>query len=74
MCCCENKGHHKSKNHGCSCGSGGHHGCSCGCGGHSFGPALWTRDEKVAWLEKRLDGLREEVKAVEERIAALKGE
>jgi hypothetical protein len=76
MCCCGDKGHHD-----CSCGcgghshKGGHQGCSCGCGGHSgFGPALWTRDEKVAWLQERLDGLREQAKAVEERIAALKAE
>jgi 16S rRNA G527 N7-methylase RsmG len=35
---------------------------------------LWTRAEKVAWLEQVLEGLREEVQAVEERIEALKGE
>lgn len=72
MCCCGDKGQHD-----CGCGGhshkGGHHG-SCGCGGHSFGPAFWTRDEKVVWLQERLDGLREQVKAVEERIAALKAE
>ncbi len=66
---CGDKGHHKGGSHDC----GGHHGCSCGCGGH-FGPTFWTRDEKIAWLEKRLDGLREQVKAIEERIVALKSE
>jgi hypothetical protein len=75
MCGCGHKGHHKSGHHGCSCGCGGHHGCSCGCDEHSrFGPNFWTKDEKIAWLEKRLDDLREQVKAVEERIAALKAE
>ncbi len=57
----------------CNCGDKGHH-KGCGCGGHSFGPAFWTKDEKIAWLEKRLDGLREQVQAVEERITALKSE
>jgi hypothetical protein len=69
--CCESKGHHGGK-HG---HRGHHHGGSCCCGGHSCsGPAFWTRAEKVAWLEQVLEGLREEVQAVEERIAALKGE
>ena len=75
MCCCGHKGHHGGS---CGCGGrshrGGHHGRSCGCGEHSFGPALWTKDEKIAWLQERLDGLQEQVKAVEERIAALKAE
>jgi hypothetical protein len=35
---------------------------------------LWTRAEKIDWLEQVLEGLREEVQAVEERIGALKGE
>lgn len=39
-----------------------------------FGPRFWTKKEKIAWLEQYLEGLREEVKAVEERIATLKGE
>jgi len=39
-----------------------------------LGPGFWTKAEKVAWLEQVLEGLQEEVKAVEERIAALKGE
>jgi hypothetical protein len=69
--CCESKGHHGSQHRH----RGHHHGGSCCCGGHScFGPGFWTRAEKVAWLEQVLEGLREEVQAVEERIAALKGE
>ena len=67
--CCEHKGHHGGKHQRHHCG------CSCCCGGHSgFGPALWTREEKIAWLEEHLQGLREEAKAVEERVAALKAE
>ena len=70
--CCESKGHHggmhRHRGHH-------HHGASCCCGAHScFGPGLWTRAEKIAWLEEVLEGMREEVQAVEERIAALKGE
>ena len=69
--CCESESHrggwHRGHRHGCSCG--------CGCGGHSrFGPRFWTKKEKIAWLEEYLEGLREEAQAVEERIAALKGE
>ena len=69
--CCESESHrggrYRGHRHGGSCG--------CGCGGHSrFGPRFWTKKEKVAWLEEYLGGLREEAQAVEERIAALKGE
>jgi hypothetical protein len=54
---------------------GHHHGSSCDCGCSSrFGPRFWTKDEKIAWLEQYLEGLQEEAKAAEERIAALKGE
>ena len=66
--CCEHEGHHGHRRHH-------RHGDSCGCGGHSrLGPCFWTKVEKIAWLEQYLEGLREEAKAVEERIAALKGE
>jgi hypothetical protein len=69
--CCESRGHHEGKRPH----RGHHRGGSCCCGGHScLGPGFWTRAEKVAWLEQVLEGLREEVQAVEERIAALKGE
>jgi hypothetical protein len=64
--CCESEHHRGGKRRG------HHHGCCCGHSG--FGPCFWTKEEKVAWLEQYLEGLREEVKAVEERIAALKGE
>jgi hypothetical protein len=39
-----------------------------------FGPCSRTKKEEAAWLEQYLEGLREEAKAVEERIAELKGE
>jgi hypothetical protein len=62
--CCETEGHH-----------GGHHqGGSCGCGCSTSGPAFWTKAEKIARLEQVLADLQEETKAVEARIAALKGE
>ena len=54
---------------------GHHHGGSRCCGGHSRpGLCFWTEKEKTAWLERYLEGLREEAKAVEERITALKEE
>ena len=65
--CCGTEGHHAGW-HG-----GRHHGCSCGCGGpFRFGPRFWTEKEKIAWLEQYLEGLREEAKAVEERVAEMK--
>jgi hypothetical protein len=52
-----------------------HHGGFCACDGHSrLGPGFWTEKEKIAWLEKYLEWLKEEAKAVEERIAALREE
>jgi hypothetical protein len=67
--CCGPEGHHGGRPWG------HHHGSSCCCGGHSRpGLCFWTEKEKSAWLEQYLGSLREEVKAVEERIAALKEE
>lgn len=67
--CCESKGHHSGWHWGY------HHGGFCACSEpFRFGPRFWTGKEKTAWLEQYLQGLREEAKAVEERIAALKGE
>jgi hypothetical protein len=31
-----------------------------------------TKEDKLAWLERRREGLQQETKAVEERIAELK--
>ena len=66
--CCGPESHHGGRHWG------HHHGGSCGCGGHfRFGPRFWTKKEKIAWLEQYLEDLREEAKAVEERVAGLKG-
>jgi hypothetical protein len=63
--CCGTTSHH----------GWGHHAAFCGCMGSThFGPCFATREEKTAWLEKCLESLREEAKAVEERIAALNEE
>jgi hypothetical protein len=35
---------------------------------------LWTKAEKIAWLEERLEELKKEAQAYEERIAALQAE
>lgn len=70
---CGHRGHHHGgrhggHRHGRSCGCGG----SCECGGPShFRRRFWTKEEKIAWLEQYLADLREEAKAVEERIAAM---
>lgn len=76
-CGCE-KGHGGRREHhggSCRCGCGNQHGGSCSCGRRFHAsPAFWTRSEKVAWLEKELEGLQEQVQALQERIAALKGE
>ena len=66
MCC----------NSNCGCGDKhGHHGKSCDCHkGAQFGHWLWTKAEKITWLEDRLTELKDEVKAYEDRIAALKAE
>jgi hypothetical protein len=67
--CCGHESHHRGRR------GGHHHGGPCCCDGYSrFGPRFWTKKEKIAWLEEYLEGLREEAKAVEERIAALSGE
>ncbi len=82
-------GHHMGRHYGDSCGchesSGRHHGGhdmdqhqgdSCGCheSFHSWPRRIWTQKEQISYLEQYLADLREEVKAVEERIAALPGE
>ena len=67
--CCGSESHHGGRHRG------HHHGGSCCCGGpFGFGPRFWTKKEKTAWLKQYLESLQEEAKAVEERIAALKGE
>jgi hypothetical protein len=38
------------------------------------GPRFLTKEEETAWLERYLESLREEAKAIEERIAEMKEE
>ena len=75
---CGHKGHHGGSHrghHGWGCGCGRHHGESSGCGqrGH-FQRRFWTKEEQIAGLERYLESLQEEAKAVQERIAEMKGE
>jgi hypothetical protein len=73
---------HQAGRHGhghdraCGCGHRHHssYAANCGCHSFHFGPRFPTREEKVSWLEQYLEGLQEEAKAVEERIAKLKAE
>jgi hypothetical protein len=66
--CCENealyirphKGHQPEEADGCDCAI--------------FGPAFWSRKEKIERLEKCLAQLKQKAKEVEERIGALKTE
>ena len=39
-----------------------------------FGRRFWTREERIAHLERYLEALRAEAQAVEERLAELKGQ
>jgi hypothetical protein len=67
--CCGHESHHGGGHRG------HHHGGSCACDGHAdIGPCFWTKKEKIAWLEEYLKDFQDEVKSIEERIAALKGE
>jgi hypothetical protein len=67
--CCESESHHGGRHRG------RHHSGSCKCGGHTnLGPCFWTKKEKIAQLEERLENLQAEVKAIKERITALNEE
>ena len=66
------------------CATGSHHGfqrmghhdvCFCGCDDPGyFRPRFVTKKQRIARLEKHLEELRDESKAVEEHIAQLKKE
>ena len=66
------------------CTTGSHHGvqrwgpqdaCFCGCNEPGyFRPRFMTNKRRIANLEKHLEDLRDEVKAVEEHIAQIKKE
>ena len=47
--------------------------CGCGCGAHGW-RRFQTQEETIGRLERYLEELQKEAQAVEERIAALKGE
>jgi len=67
--CCGHESHRSGRHWGL------HHGAFCACGGpFHFGRRFWTKKERASWLEQYLEALREEVNAVEERIAELKEE
>lgn len=56
---------------GCGCGCG----CGCNCGrGGGFERRFLTKEEKIAELQEYLESLQKEAQAVEEHIAALRGE
>jgi len=69
MCC--GTQHHHSSGHCAPHFSGHHHAGSCACG---FVRRPVTKEEQAARLERYLESLQEEAKAVEEQIATLRGE
>lgn len=66
------------------CNTGSHHGaqrwgeqefCPCGCLGVEYPkPRFMTQKQRIANLEKHLEALQEEAKAVKEHIAEIKTE
>ena len=49
--------------------------CFCGCDGPpDLRPRFMTKKQRIAELEKHLESLRDEAKAVEERIAQIQKE
>ena len=69
---------HQGHPHGgyCRCGHPRHHhGDSCGCGTPFYGGRrFWTKEEKIARLERYLESLENEAQAVKEHIAQMTGE
>ncbi len=63
--CCLNMIHYRGHYHGGFCG--------CNSAFPSAPRRVWSQREEIGYFEQYLEGLREEVKAVEERIAELKG-
>lgn len=67
--------------HGCGCGAPDtvHHGsCGCHCGpssyeDHGFRRRYATREERIAELERYLEGLQAEAQAVQERLDEMRG-
>jgi hypothetical protein len=73
---CGHEGHHHGDACGCGCGrSRHHHGDDCGCGTPLHGGRrFWTREERIARLERYLESLKKEAQAVKEQIAEMTGE
>lgn len=66
MCCTT------SRHHGFH-GTGHRNPCFCGCdASHRYGPRFMTKEQQIAELGQYLDNLRDEAKAVEERMAEIK--
>ena len=63
---------HQTQVCGCSCGHDPASSCTCGQPSR-FGRRFCTKEEMIACLEGYLEDLRQEAKAVEERIADMKG-
>jgi hypothetical protein len=51
-----------------------YHGSCCCSGPIRHAPHFWSKEQEAASLERYLESLREEAKAVEEHIAGLKAE
>mgnify|MGYP001822052226 FL=1 len=73
---CGHRGHHHGDACGCGCGRSRHrHSEACGCGTPMHGGRrFWTKEEKIARLERYLDSLEKEAQAVKEQIAGMTGE
>ena len=73
---CGHRGHHHGDACGCGCGRSRHrHSDACGCGTPMHGGRrFWTKEEKIARLERYLDSLEKEAQAVKEQIAGMTGE
>lgn len=55
--------------------SGHHYGHSCCCSSSSHtDPRFWSKKKQIKMLEQTLEGLKEEVKDIEEHITELKKE
>lgn len=67
--CCGTESHHGLQ-------TGGHqHACFCGCDEPwNYRPRFMTKEQRIARLEKYLEGLQDEAKAVKEQIALMKKE
>jgi hypothetical protein len=67
---------HRGHRHGGYCGQPRHHhGDCCGCGAPLHGGRrFWTKEEKIARLEKYLEGLEKEAQAVKEHIVEMTDE